>query len=59
MSDDQAYKIVKAIFDNKKELVATHAEYENVILKNQKAENSSVPFHPGAIKYLKEQGIKF
>ena len=59
MPDDQAYKIVKAIFDNKKELVATHAEYENVTVKNQKAENSSVPFHPGAIKYLREQGIKF
>ena len=59
MPDDQAYKIVKAIFDNKKELVATHAEYENVLVKNQKAENSSVPFHPGAIKYLREQGIKF
>jgi TRAP transporter TAXI family solute receptor len=59
MPDDQAYKIVKAIFDNKKELVATHAEYENVTVKNQKAENSSVPFHPGAIKYLREQGVKF
>jgi TRAP transporter TAXI family solute receptor len=59
MPDDQAYKIVKAIFDNKKELVATHAEYENVLVKNQKAENSSVPFHPGAIKYLREQGVKF
>jgi uncharacterized protein len=59
MPDDEAYKIVKAIFDHKKELIASHAEYENVNLKNQKSENSSIPFHPGAIKYLKEQGVKF
>jgi len=59
MPDDQAYKIVKAIFDHQKELVATHTEYSNVNLASQKLVNSSVPFHPGAIKYLKEQGVKF
>ena len=26
--------------------------------ENQKAANSSVPFHPGAMKYFAEKGIK-
>lgn len=59
MPDDQAYKIVKAIFDHQKELIATHTEYSSINIASQKAGNSSVPFHPGAIKYLKERGAKF
>jgi hypothetical protein len=59
MPDDQAYKIVKAVFDHQKELIATHAEYSNINVGIQKPGNSSVPFHPGAIKYLKERGAKF
>ncbi len=59
MPDDQAYKIVKAIFDHQKELIATHTEYSSINITSQKPGNSSVPFHPGAIKYLKERGAKF
>jgi TRAP transporter TAXI family solute receptor len=59
MPDDQAYKIVKAVFDHQKELIATHAEYANINVGIQKPSNSSVPFHPGAVKYLKERGAKF
>jgi TRAP transporter TAXI family solute receptor len=59
MPDDQAYKIVKAVFDHQKELIATHAEYANINMASQKPGNSSVPFHPGAVKYLKERGAKF
>jgi TRAP transporter TAXI family solute receptor len=59
MPDDQAYKIVKAVFDHQKELIATHTEYSSISVGIQKPGNSSVPFHPGAIKYLKERGAKF
>ena len=58
MPDDQAYKITKAIFDNKLDLVRTHQEYMNVNLENQKAKASPVEFHPGALKYYKEKNIK-
>jgi len=58
MSDAEAYKIVKAIFDNQLELVRSHAEYRNVKLENQKAGSTPVAYHPGALKYLKEKGIK-
>lgn len=59
MPDDQAYKIVKAVFDHQKELIATHKEYASINLGIQKPGNSPVQFHPGAIKYLKERGAKF
>ena len=58
MPEDEAYKIVKAIFDNKLDLVRTHKEYINVTLENQKQSSSPVEYHPGALKYFKEKGIK-
>jgi TRAP-type uncharacterized transport system substrate-binding protein len=35
-----------------------HAEAVNIKLENQKSENSSIPWHPGAIKFYAEKGIK-
>jgi TRAP transporter TAXI family solute receptor len=58
MSDAEAYKIVKAVFDNQLELVRSHAEYRNVKLDTQKANATPVPYHPGALKYFKEKGVK-
>ncbi len=58
MPDDQAYKIVKAVFDHHKELIAVHKEYENVTIANQKQVSSPIPFHPGAVKYIREKGGK-
>jgi hypothetical protein len=58
MDDKTAYSIVKALFDNQVDLVRVHAEAVNIKLENQKTEASSIPWHPGAIKYLAEQGVK-
>lgn len=58
MPEDQAYKIVKAVFDNQKELIAVHQEYANVTIPNQKQASSPVPFHNGAVKYIREKGGK-
>ncbi len=58
MPDDQAYKIVKAIFDNKLELVRTHQEFMSISLDNQKVKSTPVDFHPGALKYFKEKNVK-
>jgi len=38
--------------------VRVHAEAVNIKPENQKAEASSIPWHPGAIKFFAEQGIK-
>jgi TRAP-type uncharacterized transport system substrate-binding protein len=34
-----------------------HKEAESFSLDNQVQERSPIPFHPGALKYFKEQGI--
>jgi TRAP transporter TAXI family solute receptor len=58
MSDQVAYEVVKAIFDHKAELVAAHREAENISLEWQRNNASPIPFHPGAIRYFAEKGIK-
>jgi TRAP transporter TAXI family solute receptor len=58
LSDQTAYNIVKTIFDHKADLVAVHKESENFLLENQKAAASPIPFHPGAVKYFTERGVK-
>ncbi len=58
MDDKTAYAITKALFENVVDLVRVHAEAVNIKLENQKTENSSIPWHPGAIKYLAERGVK-
>jgi len=57
LSDQMAYNIVKTLFEKKAELVAVHGEAKNIELKSQPL-GSPIPFHPGAKKYLEEQGIK-
>jgi TRAP transporter TAXI family solute receptor len=58
MNDQTAYNIVKTIFEHKPEWEAVHKSAVEVVLANQKQANSPVPFHPGAIKYFMEKGIK-
>jgi len=40
-------------------LIAVHKEAENFKLENQKVSMTPTPFHPGAMKYFKEKGLKF
>jgi TRAP transporter TAXI family solute receptor len=58
MDEQTAYKIVKAVFDHRDELIRVHKEAENIKLENQKTEASSIPWHPAAIKFFAEKGIK-
>jgi uncharacterized protein len=58
MDEKTAYNIVKAIFEHKADIVAVHKEAENIKLENQKKEASPAPWHPGAIKYYAEKGLK-
>ncbi len=58
MDDKTAYNIVKTLFDKRADLIAVHKEAENFKLENQKASASPIPFHPGALKYFAEKGIK-
>jgi len=58
LSDALAYNIVKTIFEKRDELIAVHREAENFKLELQKASASPIPFHPGALKYFSEKGVK-
>jgi TRAP transporter TAXI family solute receptor len=58
MDEKTAYNIVKAVFEKKADIVAVHKEAENIKLENQKASATPVPYHPGALKYFAEKGIK-
>ncbi|MEN3367204.1 MAG: uncharacterized protein V7606_4478 [Burkholderiales bacterium] len=58
MDEKTAYNIVKTIFDKKPDMVAVHKEAENFQLENQKATATPIPFHPGAVKYFAEKGVK-
>jgi hypothetical protein len=52
-----AYDIVKVLFDHKSDLEAGHKVAEQLTLENA-VQGSPYPFHPGAIKFYKEKGIK-
>ena len=56
VSEDAVYELLKAMFDNKDDLVAGHAKFEFLNLEDA-VKGISVPFHPGAAKYYEEQGI--
>ncbi len=58
LSDQAAYNIVKTVFDKRQELIAVHKEAENFKLESQKQAATPIPFHPGAVKYFTEKGVK-
>ncbi len=58
MKENIAYDIVKTFFDRKQELVTVHQDARYLALEPQAAGGSPIPFHPGAIKYFNEKGLK-
>ena len=52
------YDIVKTMFEKKADLVAVHKDASFLSLDNQLTGGSPIPFHPGALKYFKEMGLK-
>jgi TRAP transporter TAXI family solute receptor len=56
MKGNVAYDVVKTLFDHKPELVTVHREAKNITLENQV--DSPLPFHPGAIRYFTEKGVR-
>jgi TRAP transporter TAXI family solute receptor len=58
MTDKVAYDIVKTFIEKREELIAVHGEAKAITLENQSAKNSPIPWHPGAVKYFAEKGVK-
>lgn len=57
MSDNLAYTITKTILENNAAMVRAHPAAKETIAANA-SRNSFLPFHPGAVKYYREKGIK-
>ena len=55
VSDEQAYTIVKAIFENKAAITEAHAKGAELDLDY--ASTCGLPYHAGAAKYFTEKGI--
>ncbi len=56
MDADTAYRITKVIFDNLKDIERAHAKGRELTLATALT-GMSIPLHPGAEKFFKEQGL--
>lgn len=56
MSEEVAYNITKAIFENHDELVGS-AKWMSIITPENALNQMNAPLHPGALKYYREVGI--
>lgn len=57
ISDELAYQITKVILEHTADLVAVHKAATDINLKNATV-GSPIPFHPGALRYYKEKGVR-
>jgi TRAP-type uncharacterized transport system substrate-binding protein len=58
MPEDLAYQLTKLIIEKREDLARVHVEARNIKPELQSLKRSGVPFHPGALKYFAEKGIK-
>ena len=54
--DDVVYKVVKALHANKKKLIGSHGMFKQFDPAKMHVD-LGVPYHPGAVRYYKEQGM--
>lgn len=58
LPDDVVYDLTKGIFENIADIKASHATADKHISLENSHIGVGIPFHPGAIQYYEEQGIK-
>ncbi len=56
MNEQLAYDIVKTLFDNLADVQTSHPEAKKLKLETATT-GSSIPFHPGAVRFYTEQGV--
>ena len=54
--EEQVYLITKTLFEHKREFFAFHNEAKKWTLSNTLTD-PKIPYHPGAIRYFKEEGL--
>jgi TRAP transporter TAXI family solute receptor len=58
MPEKLAYDLTKTMLEKREDLALVHKEALNIKVENQTSSRAGVPWHPGALKYFKEKGIK-
>ncbi len=58
MPAELAYTLTKTMLEKRADLTLVHKEAANIKAEIQKSSNAGIPWHPGALKYFAEQGIK-
>lgn len=58
MTDKTAYDIVKTLYEKRADVALAHGEAKAIVLETQNKANTSIPWHPGAVKYFTEIGAK-
>jgi len=58
LPDEVVYELTKGIFENIDDIKASHATAAKHISLENSHIGVDIPFHPGAVKYYEEQGIK-
>lgn len=56
--EDLAYKLTKTMLEKVDDLSKVHKEALNIKVENQKSKNAGIPWHPAALKYFADKGIK-
>jgi TRAP transporter TAXI family solute receptor len=57
MDENLAYQITRLLHERTADLVAVHSAAKEINLKNAVV-GAPIPFHPGALRFYKEKGIK-
>src|SRR5262245_3933485 len=58
-TDEQlAYDLTRIMLEKREDLALVHKEALNIKLEWQTSNRAGIPWHPGALKYFKEKGIK-
>ncbi len=58
-TDDQlAYDLTRIMLEKRDDLALVHKEALNIKAELQTSDRAGIPWHPGALKYFKEKGIK-
>ncbi len=58
MDEKLVHDVTRILFEKKADLVAVHQEAAHLSLAAQANGASPIPFHPGALRYFAEQGLK-
>jgi TRAP transporter TAXI family solute receptor len=56
LSDQMAYEVTKALYENTETLGQVHPKGKEITLKTA-LQSISIPLHPGAVRYYRENGV--